>query len=109
MPNAMKIETYTDKRGKIRWRFIAGNGEQIARSSKGYADDCSLVEDLAHIVDKNHDAQLYKDKKGEWRWRFRHHDGHIIAVASESYHNKSDCKSGSDLLLDANISTQGAN
>lgn len=104
MSRAMKIKTYNDKRGRIRWRFLAGNGEQVARSARGYESPDEMVEDLAHIVDEKHDAQLYKDKRGEWRWRFRRDGkGRIIAVASEGYKNKNDCKHASDLLLDASL------
>jgi uncharacterized protein YegP (UPF0339 family) len=101
---ALKIKTYSDKSGRTRWRFIAGNGEQLARSARGYFDSDKLVEDLAHIVDERHDAELYKDKRGEWRWRFRRDgQGKIIAVASEGYKNRKDCKHASDLLLDSKL------
>jgi uncharacterized protein YegP (UPF0339 family) len=100
----MKLKTYNDKRGRIRWRFIAGNGEQIAKCTRGYATEDELAEDLAHIVDEKHDAEVYKDVKGEWRWRFRRDGkGRIIAVASEGYKNRKDCKHASDLLLDASV------
>ena len=100
----MKLKTYNDKVGLIRWRFIAGNGKQIAKSTRGYAKKTTLLDDLAHIVDEKHDAEVYQDKKGEWRWRFRRDGkGRIIAVASEGYHNRKDCKKASDLLLDASV------
>jgi uncharacterized protein YegP (UPF0339 family) len=102
--NSLRIAVYEDKRGRSRWRFFAGNGEQIAKSSKGYEESDALLEDLAHIVDEKHDAELYKDCRGEWRWRFRRDgDGHIVAIASEGYKNKKDCKAASDLLLDASL------
>jgi len=101
----MKIKTYNDKRGRIRWRFIAGNGKQIAKSTRGYVDKQKLLDDLAHIVDEQHDAELYQDIKGEWRWRFRRDGkGSIIAVASEGYKNRSDCKTASDMLFDSEVS-----
>jgi uncharacterized protein YegP (UPF0339 family) len=104
MSRTVKIETYNDKCGKTRWRFIAGNGEQGARSARGYSIRDELLEDLAHIVDEKHDAEIYQDRRGEWRWRFRRDgNGSIIAVASEGYKNKKDCKDASDLLLDASL------
>ena len=108
MARALKIKTYSDKRGKTRWRFIAGNGEQLARSARGYKDKDKLTEDLAHIVDERHDAEVYQDRRGEWRWRFRRDGkGSIIAVASEGYKNRKDCKRASDLLLDSSLSGNG--
>ena len=104
MSRALKIKTYSDKRGKTRWRFIAGNGEQLARSTRGYSTEEELTEDLAHIVDERHDAEIYQDIKGEWRWRFRRDGkGRIIAIASEGYKDKRDCKKASDLLLDSSV------
>jgi uncharacterized protein YegP (UPF0339 family) len=104
MSRELKIKTYSDKRGKTRWRFFAGNGEQLARSARGYGNEDELIEDLAHIVDEKHDAQIYKDIKGEWRWRFRRDGkGRIIAIASEGYKDKRDCKKASDLLLDSKV------
>jgi len=104
MSRALKITTYSDKSGKTRWRFFAGNGEQLARSTRGYANVNELTEDLAHIVDERHDAEIYKDVKGEFRWRFRRDGkGRIIAMASEGYKDKRDCKKASDLLLDSRV------
>lgn len=104
MARPMKIKTYSDKRGRTRWRFIAGNGEQVAKSSRGYKEKNELLEDLAHILDERHDAEIYKDRKGEWRWRFRRDGkGRIVAIASEGYKNRKDCKNASDLLLDASL------
>ena len=104
MARMLKLETYEDKGGRTRWRYIAGNGEQLARSARGYACKDDLLEDLAHIVEKKHDAELYKDKRGEWRWRFRRDGkGRIVAIASEGYKNKQDCKDASDLLLDSTL------
>ena len=102
MAEDMKLETYEDKKGKMRWRFIAANHKQIARSSRGYANHDELVEDLVFIVDKDHDAELYSDWAGEWRWRFKK-DGKIIAISSEGYKRRVDCKTASDLLLDAKL------
>lgn len=105
MARELKIKVYRDKGGRIRWRFIAGNGEQIARSARAYDNKEDLLEDLAHIVDERHDAELYKDKRQEWRWRFRRDgEGRIVAMASEGYKNKDDCKYASDLLLDSSLS-----
>jgi uncharacterized protein YegP (UPF0339 family) len=42
--------------------------------------------------------QIYKDKAREWRWRFRADNGEIIADSSEGYVNKSDCRTGIDLV-----------
>ena len=98
----MKLETYTDKKGQRRWRFIAANHKQIARSSRGYASQDDLIMDLVFIVDKDHDADVYTDSRGEWRWRFKK-DGRVIAISSEGYKRRIDCKTASDLLLDAKL------
>jgi uncharacterized protein YegP (UPF0339 family) len=104
MARSLEIKIYKDKRNRMRWRYVAGNGEQLARSARSYESKDELVEDLAHIVSEKHDAQLYTDKRGEWRWRFRREGkGRIIAIASEGYKNKKDCKHASDLLLDSTL------
>ena len=32
-----KLTTYTDRRGKRRWRIVGGNGEIVASSAQGYS------------------------------------------------------------------------
>lgn len=42
---------------------------------------------------------------GQWRWRLRAGNGEIIA-SGESYHNRQDCVSAVNLVMDTNRQTQ---
>ncbi len=99
----LKLVPYTDKSGLHRWRLIAGNGKQLAKSPRGYKDINRMIVNLNYILSQPHDAEIYKGKDG-WRWRFsRGVDGksRIIAIASEGVNSKTHCKNASDLFLDA--------
>ena len=41
-----KIQYYRDRRGKWRWRFVAGNGEIVAVSSQGYVRKADAIAGL---------------------------------------------------------------
>jgi uncharacterized protein YegP (UPF0339 family) len=108
MAKDLKIVSYTDRAGRLRWRALAGNGKQLAKSPKGYTDMNSMVEALAEVLAVPRDADLYKDKLGEWRWRLclpSDDETHckIAAVTSEGYCNKQDCLNASNLFLDAQL------
>ena len=108
MARDLKIVSYTDRAGQLRWRAMAGNGKQLAKSPKGYSDLDNMVEDLQQILATPHDADLYKDKLGEWRWRLclpspDETQRKIAAVTSEGYNNKIDCLNASNLFLDAQL------
>jgi len=98
----LQLRTYKDKGGKYRARIFAGNGEQLARSPKGYEENV-FADGLEAMLYAQHDAELYKDKRGEWRWRFALCPYGIIMISSEGYKNKQDCKIASDLVLDSEI------
>jgi uncharacterized protein YegP (UPF0339 family) len=98
----LKLVAYVDKGGKHRWRCLAGNGWQLAKSPKGYADKSKMAADISEFLSGPRDPKLYKDKQGKWRWRYRHsQDGHITAITSEGYENRGDCEEAGNLLLDA--------
>jgi len=101
MRRTLKLTTYPDKRGALRWRVVAGNGRVVARSPRSYPRDAVAIgSDIRFLTGAPHDAQLYRDKRGEWRWRLRR-DERIVAVSSEGYKNRGDCVAASDLFLDA--------
>jgi len=96
----LKLEKYEDVAGFYRWRVLAGNGKQLAKSPRGYATMAELNTDLEMILKQPHDAEVYRDKRREWRWRLIL-DNRNVAIASEGYVNRPDCKTASDLFLDA--------
>jgi len=80
---------------------VAGDGNVLAKSPRAYPkEDSRLTDDIHFIAGQSHDAELYKDVRGEWRWRLKY-DRRIVAVSSEGYKNRIDCKTASDLFLDA--------
>ena len=99
----LKLTSYQDKNGHYRWRVFGRNGEQLARSPRGYVTYDEMKTALIYILSKNHDAELYKDNRMEWRWRFRDANNKSIGIASEGYKNRGDCKTASDMFLDAEI------
>jgi len=102
MKRTLKLGTYPDTSGKVRWRVVAGNGKVLAKSPGGYPEgDARLASDIGFITGSEHDAELYRDRRGEWRWRLRRDGKRIVAVSSEGYVNRGDCERASDLFLDA--------
>lgn len=97
---AMTLELYTDKRDRYRFRVKAGNGEVLARSSKSYSDKDEIINIIARVTLKQHDAEVYKDRAGEYRWRLAL-DGQSAIMSSEGYKNASYCREISDQVLDA--------
>ena len=99
----MKMQKYQDSAGMWRARVKAGNGEQLARTPKGYGTKEELDRRMAVVLKEEHDAEVYADKAGEWRWRFRAHgsSGEILLISSEGHPDKSHCKRMSDQVLDA--------
>jgi uncharacterized protein YegP (UPF0339 family) len=104
---AIKINLYVDKLGGYRWRCIASNGRQIAKCTRSYRSMAQLIDDIAFITSKSHDAYVYRDKRHDWRWKFCHLDGRVLAISGEGYCNRADCIDASDVFLDAEIIADG--
>lgn len=58
---AAKFEMYKDKKGEIRWRLIASNGQMIANSGEGYKTKKSAQNGI-ESVKKNAPAAAIEDK-----------------------------------------------
>ena len=106
----LELKAYVSK-GKHRWRFFSGNGEQLAKSPGGYSTLAEMIADLKVILGKDHDAELYIGKNNKWWWRFSIFDPKkpgktkIVAMSSQGVTDKSHCKRMSNLLLDAVLAT----
>jgi uncharacterized protein YegP (UPF0339 family) len=96
----LKLSAYVDKAGKHRWRCVAGNGRQLAKSPRSYEHRHDLWKDVREILSGPRDPQVYSGKDG-WRWRYLNPEGRISAIGSEAYVNRSDCLESANLFLDA--------
>ncbi|GAB3412433.1 hypothetical protein GCM10027435_05130 [Haloparvum alkalitolerans] len=93
------FEVFEDKRGKYRWRLRHENGNIIADSGQGYADERGAREAVDRVRDYAPEAdvldvedaafEVYEDQGGEWRWRLRHRNGNILADSGEGYASRS--------------------
>ena len=106
----LKLKAYVSKaNGKHRWRFFSGNGEQLAKSPRGYKTKDAMIVDLTVILGRDHDAEVYAGRDGDWWWRFSIPDqdkpGKMkkVAMSSQGVVDKAHCKRMSDLLLDAEV------
>ena len=100
---ALKLKKYRDGNGRYRARVVAGNGETLARTARGYSTEGELNARVDVMLMKEYDADLYKDRAGEWRWRWMYKSAQaseIFMISSEGYKNRGDCKHASDLVLD---------
>ena len=98
----LTLKVYSDGRGRWRWRAKAGNGEQLARSPRGYREQDDVMADIHCLFEEDHEPEIYRDGRKEYRWRVRKGDGTIIAIGSEGYKRRIDCSEAADLLLSAN-------
>jgi uncharacterized protein YegP (UPF0339 family) len=98
----VKLTIYNDKRNRYRFRVTALNGRILARSPRSYSDKDDLLDKIAKVLAKEHDAEQYRDVKGEWRWRLSL-DGEIVIIASEGYTKRVHCLEMSDKILDAEV------
>jgi len=58
---AAKFELYKDKKGEIRWKLIASNGQMIANSGEGYKTKDSAKNGI-ESVKKNAPTAVVEDK-----------------------------------------------
>ena len=58
---AAKFELYKDKKGEIRWKLIASNGQMIANSGEGYKTKESAKNGI-ESVKKNAPSATIEDK-----------------------------------------------
>lgn len=93
-----RFEVFEDKRGELRWRFVADNGQTIAVSSEGYGSRDALMRSVAICQDAPQ-VDVYQDKVGEYRWRLKADNGNIIATGGEGYVNKTGCEHGLERFL----------
>lgn len=92
------MERYTfvvfkDRRGKYRFRILAGNGKILAKSTKGYSDKEEVLDVARSLNEKPIKDELFKDRAFENRWRLIDEDDTILCVASEGYKDMSYCSS----------------
>jgi len=103
MARDLELKVYSDRRGMHRWKAFAGNGEQLARSPRGYRKESEIIADINWLLEEKHDPDVYRDgsAKREYRWRVKKEDGVIIAIGSEGYKRRIDCDHSANLFLDA--------
>jgi uncharacterized protein len=63
-----KLEIYKDKRGDIRWRRTAENGEIVGASSEGYSSRKHCLANAERDTATDN-WEFYRDKRGGYRWR----------------------------------------
>jgi uncharacterized protein YegP (UPF0339 family) len=90
-----EFEISEDNRGKYRWRLRHRNGEIIADSGQGYADERgakqavdrvrSYAPDAPHLDIGSAAFEIYEDEGEEWRWRLRSRNGNGLATSGEGY------------------------
>lgn len=105
----LTLKRYQDKRGQHRARVFAGNGEQLARTPRGYdklrgsKKKPGLIDDLEKMLAREHDPEVYRDKssESEWRWRWRDESGRSIMIGTQGHASKSHTKNMGNLVLDA--------
>ena len=108
----LQLKIYADKAGRYRARVIAGNGRQLARTSRGYdslagtEQNPGIMADMTTMTMMAHDPDLYGDKSGEWRWRWRNTEGKIVMISSEGHEDRSHCEEMGNLVLDATVVEQ---
>jgi len=89
------ISVFTDEAGKFRFRFVAGNGEIVLASSKGYDSRQEAESKLFEVQIEGHDERLYEIKErqdGEFMFTVvSAKDGSISAV-SEGYATRSNAE-----------------
>lgn len=56
---------YTDNRGEWRWKYRAGNNEDIAVSSEGYKAKQNALYSIS-LVKQALSAKTYDDTLGKW-------------------------------------------
>ena len=89
------FEVYEDARGKYRWRLRHTNGNIIADSGQGYADESGAEQAVDRVRNYAPDAphldigtaafEIYEDAGEEWRWRLRSRNGNTLADSGEGY------------------------
>lgn len=99
----MQIKVYEDKRGRHRFQVFAGNGKQLARSSRSYDSVESLLLIIGWMTDEVRVPNVYKDKRKEYRWRCRCGEDTIVIISSESYKNREDANRAAWLVLSSTL------
>ncbi|TQQ82551.1 DUF1508 domain-containing protein [Halonotius terrestris] len=94
------FETFSDKRGDVRWRLRHDNGNIIGDSGEGYDSKSNAkraIEKLKTYVGPADylwfdptGFEVYRDKADEWRWRLVHRNGNILADSGEGYSRRHD-------------------
>ena len=83
---------YKDKKGEIRWRRTASNGEIVGASSEGYKSK-KHAEENANRDTSGDKWEFYKDKAGKSRWRaFSTHNGKQIGKSTEAFSSPANAK-----------------
>ena len=93
----LKTVTELDKKGGVKAKVLAGNGQQLAKASRSHENVESLNEEFAAVRSGEASPDVYKDKKGEFRFRFKL-GRTIVLSASEGYKRKRDAQHASDRI-----------
>ena len=98
------FEVFEDAAGEFRWRLVHDNGEIVADSGEGYADEDGATEAVERVQGHVGNAEylradptafeVYEDAGGKWRWRLLHRNGNIIGDSGEGYASRSGARDG---------------
>jgi uncharacterized protein YegP (UPF0339 family) len=92
---AGKFEIYKDKRGELRFRLKAGNGE-IILASEGYKDMSGCKNGIASVQKNAPDDNRYvrkESKNGKFMFNLRAGNNQVIGT-SEMYNTSAACENG---------------
>jgi len=104
------FELYEDNAGEYRFRLRHDNGNVLADSGEGYAEQRGARRALDRLQEYAGVAQylrfdpagleLYRDAGGEYRWRLVHRNGNVLADSGEGYSRRRDARRAVDRLRD---------
>jgi hypothetical protein len=90
-----------DDGGVLRWRMLAANNRDVARSVASFPDVRSCVESILHLQEFVHDgvATAARTGRADWSWRLRL-AGEDVAVSSRTYQRRLQCEAASTLFVE---------
>jgi len=92
---AGKFEVYKDKKGELRFRLKASNGQNIL-ASEGYAKKPSCTNGIESVRKNSQIEERFESKQsttGKWSFVLKASNGQVIGT-SQSYDSDSGCRNG---------------
>jgi hypothetical protein len=90
-----------DDGGLLRWRMLAANNRDVARSVASFPDVRGCVEAILRLRECVADgiATATRTGRADWSWRLRL-DGEDVAVSSRTYQRRLQCEAASALFIE---------